>query len=459
MPFTFTMPKLSPTMEEGTIAKWHKKEGDFVRAGDLVLEVATDKATVEHNALDEGFLRKILVKEGLGAVVNQPIAIFTEKKEESIEGYQPEGEVGKTAPLEAIPCLKAAEVAIAPEEHIETTGRLFASPLARRLARERGLELSKIKGSGPHGRILSRDLEKLKVEALVQPVEIPPVVEAPVVEAPVVEAPVVEAPVVETLFVEPTPVVEAPPTPVIRETPAVSEADFEEIPLTPMRKVIAQRLQESKSTIPHFYETQEVIVDRLVAVRNELADNGIKLTYNDFVLRAVALSLKEHPAVNSGFNAKTQAIIRFKTIDISVAVSLESGLITPIIRNADTKKISELSSEMKDLGKRAKEGKLSLAEFVGGSFTISNIGMFGITEFKAIINPPQAAILAVGGIIDQPIVKEGQVVPGKVMRLTISADHRVLDGTDVAKFLKTLQKHLENPSLLLICVKALGVPL
>ena len=444
MPFTFTMPKLSPTMEEGTIAKWHKKEGDFVRAGDLVLEVATDKATVEHNALDEGFLRKILVKEGLGAVVNQPIAIFTEKKEESIEGYQPEGEVGKTAPLEAIPCLKAAEVAIAPEEHIETTGRLFASPLARRLARERGLELSKIKGSGPHGRILSRDLEKLKVEALVQPVEIPPVVEAPVVE---------------TLFVEPTPVVEAPPTPVIRETPAVSEADFEEIPLTPMRKVIAQRLQESKSTIPHFYETQEVIVDRLVAVRNELADNGIKLTYNDFVLRAVALSLKEHPAVNSGFNAKTQAIIRFKTIDISVAVSLESGLITPIIRNADTKKISELSSEMKDLGKRAKEGKLSLAEFVGGSFTISNIGMFGITEFKAIINPPQAAILAVGGIIDQPIVKEGQVVPGKVMRLTISADHRVLDGTDVAKFLKTLQKHLENPSLLLICVKALGVPL
>jgi pyruvate dehydrogenase E2 component (dihydrolipoamide acetyltransferase) len=217
-----------------------------------------------------------------------------------------------------------------------------------------------------------------------------------------------------------------------------------------MRKIIGQRLQEAKTFIPHFYVTQEIDAERLISVRNELAAIGIKITYNDLVIRACALALKEHPEMNTGFNSVTQSIIQFKTIDIAIAVSLESGLITPIIRHADFKNVGQISSEVKNLAKRAREGKLAREEYVGGSFTVSNIGMFGVGEFKAIINPPQAAILAVGGILDQPIVKEGKVVPGKVMKCTLSADHRVLDGTDAAKFMKTLQKFLENASLLLL---------
>jgi pyruvate dehydrogenase E2 component (dihydrolipoamide acetyltransferase) len=274
------------------------------------------------------------------------------------------------------------------------------------LAQERGIDLTTVKGTGPHGRILERDL------SLGQPASV-------------------------VTFGR-------------REVPHEKPGSYEEVPLSPIRKVIGQRLQEAKTFIPHFYETQEILADRLVHVRTELASVGLKVTYNDLVLRACALALREHPAVNSGFNSVNQSIIRFKTIDISVAVSLESGLITPIVRHADFKNVGQISTEVKSLATRAKEGKLSREEYTGGSFTVSNIGMFGITEFKAIINPPQAAILAVGGIIDQPIVKDGQVVPGKVMRVTLSADHRVLDGTDVAKFLKTLQQLLENPSLLLL---------
>ena len=214
--------------------------------------------------------------------------------------------------------------------------------------------------------------------------------------------------------------------------------------------MIGQRLQESKTFIPHFYTTQEIHVDPMVSLRAELSSVGLKVSYNDLMLRAVALALREHPNVNSGFNTVNQSIIRFKTIDISVAVSVPAGLITPIIRHADFKNLGQLSSEMKVLASKAKEGKLSREEYTGGSFTISNLGMFGISEFVAIINPPQAAILAVGGIEDRAIVKEGKIVAGKTMRITLSADHRVLDGADAAKFLKTLQKFLESPSLLLL---------
>ena len=235
-----------------------------------------------------------------------------------------------------------------------------------------------------------------------------------------------------------------------RESPSLPPGSYEELPLTPMRKVIGQRLQEAKTFIPHFYVTQEILADKMVEMRAELAQAGLKISFNDCVLRAAALALREHPAINSGFNSTTSSIIRFQTIDISVAVSIAAGLITPIVRHADYKNLGQLSLEVKDLALRAKEGKLARQEYMGGSFTLSNLGMYGISEFSGIINPPQACILAVAGIQDRPIVKEGKVVPGKTMNLTVSADHRVVDGTDVAKFLKTLQKFLENPSLLLL---------
>ncbi len=432
MPFTFTMPKLSPTMEEGTIAKWRKKEGEFVKAGEVLLEVATDKATVEHSALDEGWLRKILVKEGESALVNQAIAIFTEKKDESIEGYKPEGiERPKAAPQPAAAKQEEttaaptapkttsgglSQPAFVPEPPLtkytfpgpegEVEGRIVASPLARKQAKDKGIDLSTVKGTGPHGRIMSRDLE----------------------------------------LGQPTGTV----TFGRRETPTEAPGSFEEIPLTPIRKIIAQRLQESKTFIPHFYCTQEVHADTLVSLRNELSTAGLKLSYNDFIMRATALALREHPDVNSGFNSVNNSIIRFKTIDIAVAVSMEAGLITPIVRHADFKNLGQLSQEVKSLAAHAREGKLKREEYTGGSFTVSNLGMFGISEFVAIINPPQAAILAIGGLEDKAIVKHGHIVAGKTMKITLSGDHRVFDGAEGAKFLKTVQKYLESPSLLLL---------
>ena len=429
MPFTLTMPKLSPTMEEGTITKWRKKEGEHVKAGEVLFEVATDKATVEHSALDAGWLRKILVHEGKSAIVNQAIAIFTEEKAENIEGYKPEGAMPtpKAAPSQEEtqepqekpverPSTSMQQPAFVPEpaltdyvfkgEGSESSGRTPVSPLARKLAKERGLDLATVKGSGPHGRVVKRDLE------LAQPAG-------------------------RFSFSRP-------------EKPTVLPGTYEEIPLSPMRKIIGQRLQQSKTFIPHFYCTQEVRMDRIVAVRSELASENIKISVNDFILRAVALALKAHPHVNAGFNSVNQSIIAFKTIDIAVAVSIEEGLITPIIRHADYKNIAELSVEMKSLAQRARDGKLAREEYIGGSFTVSNLGMYGISEFSAIIKPPQAAILAVAAIEEKPVIEAGSIKVGKVLKLTLSADHRVLDGAAAALFLKTVQKFLENPSLLLL---------
>lgn len=432
MPFTVTMPKLSPTMQEGTIAKWHKKVGDKVQAGDLLLEVATDKATVEYNALDEGFLRQILVQENAQAVVNQPIAIFTEKANESIEGYAPEGTTPKSentqeAPKEtssqnkepSAPAALAPAIpipAFLPEPPLENyefefptgspSSRTAASPLAKKIAKEKGLDLTSVKGTGPGGRVTSKDLNLAQAGQSVS-------------------------------FGR-------------REKPSILPGTYEEIALTPMRKVIAQRLQQAKATIPHIYVHQEIDAEPLAAIREQLKNGNLKISVNDFVIRASALALKEHPHCNSGFNAASQSIISFKTIDISVAVSIEGGLITPIIRHADYKNLGEISVEIKELAARAKTGKLQPEEYKGGSFTISNMGMYGISDFCAIINPPQAAILAVGGIEEAPCVKNGQVVVGKKMHLVLSADHRVVDGADAAKLLKSIQKYLENPGLLLI---------
>jgi pyruvate dehydrogenase E2 component (dihydrolipoamide acetyltransferase) len=436
MPFTLTMPKLSPTMEEGTIAKWHKKVGDHVEAGDLLLEVSTDKATVEYNALDSGWLRKILISDGEEAIVNQSIAIMTEEKNESIENYQPEGtaakgaepasEIEKTVQQEKVskeafeaPAPITATTAIrqpsfVPEAPLQQTefwrqesrGRIKASPLAKKLAKDKGLDLSTIKGTGPGNRIVSSDLSKAQAAGIVA-------------------------------FGR-------------QEQPKEAAGFFIEEKLTPMRKVISQRLQDSKSYIPHFYVSLKIDAEPMMAVREQLKHHGIKVTFNDMVVRASALALRKHPNVNSGFNSVANSIIRFKTIDISIAVSLPAGLITPIVRHADYKNLGEISLEVKELAARAKDGKLEAHEYKGGSFTISNLGMYGVSEFIPIINPPQAAILAIGGILPMPIIKNGQIVPGNEMTLTLSGDHRVIDGVAGAEFLKTMQNLLENPSVLLI---------
>ena len=432
MPFTVTMPKLSPTMEEGTIAKWHKKEGDRVEAGDLLVDVATDKATIEYNALDEGYLRKILVKDGKPAIVNQPIAIFTVKPNESIEGYVPEGiapqaPVPKTEHKEAIVTKEEGksatmtpsgatmqQPAFVPEAPLENyqfefptgAGRIAASPLAKKLAKQKGLDLSTVKGSGPKGRVTSRDLD------LAQPDQ-------------------------SVTFGK-------------REMPSIAPGTYEEVALSPMRKVIAQRLQQAKSFIPHIYVRQTIDAEPLWNAREQLKGGNLKVTFNDFVIRACALTLRDHHQINSGFNSATQSILLFKTVDIAVAVTVDGGLITPLVRHADYKNLGEISAEVKELAARAKLGKLQPEEYKGGSFTISNMGMFGVTDFEAIINPPQSCILAIGGIEECPRVKNGAVVAGKQMSLVLSADHRVVDGAEAAKFIKAVQKYLENPALLLV---------
>ncbi len=425
MPFTVTMPKLSPTMEEGTVVKWHKKVGDKVQPGDLLIEVATDKATVEYNALDGGYLRKILIADGGSAIVNQPVAIFTEKANESIEGYKPEGaqpasvakpEEKVAAPTAAPVATPTQQPAFVPEpplanyEFAFPTGapqmRIPASPLAKKLAKEKGLDLHTVKGSGPGGRITSRDLDLAQPDQTVS-------------------------------FSQ-------------REKPQIAPGAFEEKALSPMRKVIAQRLQQAKTFIPHIYVRQEIDAGPLFEAREQLKKGNLKITYNDFVIRACALALRDHPVANSGFDSVKQSIIQFLTVDISVAVSVEGGLITPIVRHADYKNLGEISVEVKELALRARMGKLKPEEYKGGSFTISNLGMFGVTDFAAIINPPQSCILAVGGIEDVPCVKNGAVVPGKRMNLVLSADHRVVDGAEAAQFVKTVQKYLESPALLLV---------
>ena len=433
MPFTLTMPKLSPTMEEGTIVKWHKKVGDAVKAGDVILEVATDKATVEHEALDEGWLRQILVQEGEEALVNQSIAILTAEQNESLEGYKPPGlpqqpkaaveevplVLEKAEPAEDQPKKKSAllqQPLFVPEPPLEQYAfeypteppekRIQASPLAKKLAKERGLDLSTVKGTGPNQRIMSRDLERAQPSGIVN-------------------------------FSH-------------RERPVLPPGSYEEQPLSPMRKVIGQRLQEAKSFIPHFYVSQVLDAEPLVNIREQLQNHQIKLTINDFIVRACALALRQHPAINSGFNSANQTLIQFKTIDIAIAVSVEAGLITPIVRHADYKNIGELALEIRRLVQRAREGKLEPQEYKGGSFTISNLGMFGVSEFQAILNPPQSAILAVSAIQEVPVVRKETVVPGKTLTLTLSVDHRVIDGVVAALFLQTLKKIIENPAILTV---------
>lgn len=377
-------------MESGVLVSWHKKEGDRVEAGEVLFEVSTDKATVEHSALDEGYLRKILVQEGGEAKINQPLAIFSESADENVDDYTPQ-DIEK-APIPSISSLKQETPAPIKQEPYT---RIIASPLAKKIAVQRGVDLKNIQGSGPRGRIVAKDLDaSLSISNKL-------------------------------------------------DTPI-------EIPLTPIRKVISQRLQEAKSTIPHFYITQLVDVASLLQMREQLAAHETKVSLNDCIIKAVAFALRDHPVMNSGFNAAKQMILQYKTIDISVAVSTDTGLITPIVPQANQKSLTQISEEVRLLAKKAKEGKLAPHEFQGGSFTISNMGMFGVTEFQAILNPPQVGILAVAGIQDVAFVKNGMLITGKGMNITLSADHRVVDGVAGAKFIKSVQKYLENPISLLM---------
>jgi pyruvate dehydrogenase E2 component (dihydrolipoamide acetyltransferase) len=419
------MPALSPTMEEGTLAKWLVKEGDVVKSGQILAEIETDKATMEFEAVDEGTVGKILIAEGTAGVkVNTPIAVLVEDGE-SVDAAP----VAKAAPAPVAAAAPAPVAAVAAPvaAPIASGARVFASPLARRIAAEKGLDLSKVTGSGPHGRIVKADVEGAKAApaaAAVAPA-------APASAAPAASMPVsASAETVKKMF---------------------TDRQYEEIPLDGMRKTIAARLTEAKQTIPHFYLRRSVNLDPLMAFREQLnaqlAGRGVKLSVNDFIIKACALALQAVPAANAVWAG--DRVLRMKASDVAVAVAIEGGLFTPVLRDAEGKSLSALSAEMKDLAARAKTRKLAPQEYQGGSFAISNLGMMGVENFDAVINPPHGSILAVGAGIKTPVVKDGAVVVATMMSMTLSVDHRVIDGALGAEFLKAIIDNLENPMAML----------
>ena len=428
MPTTITMPALSPTMTEGTLARWLVKEGDSVTAGDIIAEIETDKATMEVEAVDEGSVGQLLVPEGTeGVPVNQPIALLLEEGEDasSLASFQAPVAAPTAAPSPAesvapAPALASPAPASASAPSAAPGERIFASPLARRMAEKAGLDLAAIHGTGPRGRIVKSDIESVLSGAPVQSAQPP--------KAAPAEA------------IAPLPTTQALP---------VGESEL--IPHTNMRKVIARRLLESKQTIPHFYLTVDCEIDRLLAMRKELNDRDgadYKISVNDFVIRAVALALGKTPDANASWSE--EGMIRYGSVDISVAVAIDEGLITPIIRNADHKGLAKISAEMKDLALRAREGKLLPEEYQGGTFSISNLGMFGVREFSAIINPPQSAIMAVGAGEQRPVVKDGALSVATVMSCTLSCDHRVVDGALGAQLLGVFKSFIEDPMTMLL---------
>jgi pyruvate dehydrogenase E2 component (dihydrolipoamide acetyltransferase) len=438
MPIELLMPALSPTMTEGNLAKWLKKEGDAVKAGDVIAEIETDKATMEFEAVDEGTLGKILVPEGTeGVKVNQPIALLLEEGEDkSALSKVPAAPAAAPAAAKPAPAPEAPKPAPPPSApkpaaprgngHAEA-GRLFASPLARRMAEQAGIDLSRLTGSGPHGRVVKHDIEAALAKG-------PAALRAP---APA-RAPAAPA----------APGAIAPPSYSRDQVVALAgNPAFTEMPITSMRRVIARRMVESKLTIPHYYLTVDCEIDALLRMREQInAAAGLKLSVNDFVIKAAALTLKKVPAVNSSWSE--DAILQWETADIAVAVAIEQGLITPIIKAAERKGLQQISTEMRDLGTRARAGKLKLQEFQGGTFSISNLGMFGIKDFTAVINPPHSAILAVGTGEQRPVVKNGTLAVATVMSCTLACDHRVIDGAVGAEWIQAFKKIIEAPGML-----------
>ncbi len=434
MPITITMPAMSPTMTEGTLAAWLVKEGDHVAAGDMIAEIETDKATMELEAIDEGTIGRILIAEGTEAVpVNTPICLLLEEGEaaSALDDYVPVSLVQAApeaaAPAAAVETAPAPAAAPAPVTVAAPTAptaplamaapagqRIFASPLARRLASAGGLEISAIAGSGPHGRIVKRDVE----QALAAP---------------------------------PAAAAAAPQAAALSEGQLPFEPAFELQPLSTMRKTIARRLTESKQQIPHFYLTVDCRIDRLLEIRKELnarANGAFKLSVNDLVIKAAAVALKQVPAANSSF---TDAGIKlYQSVDVAVAVATDEGLITPVVRDAANRGLEAISSDMKDLAERARERKLMPEDYQGGTFTISNLGMFGIKQFEAVINPPQACILAVGAGEVRPVVEDGELAVATVMTCSLSTDHRAVDGVVGAEFLAAFKSNIEVPMAMLL---------
>ena len=423
MPINLLMPALSPTMTEGKLSKWVKKEGDKVKSGDVIAEIETDKATMEFEAVDEGTLGKILVPEGTeGVPVNTPIGVILEEGEDASAIKAP-APAAAPAPAPAAsspsPAPSPAPAPAAASAPVAQGDRVFATPLAKRIAKDAGIDIKSLKGSGPHGRIVKADVEFAQAQ--------PGPAKAVAAAGPAVGTAPGAAP---------------------KPAPAFGPA-YEEVPLTSIRKVIARRLTEAKQTVPHFYLTIDYKLDALLALRTQLnAKSDTKLSVNDFIIRASALALKKVPAANASF---TETALRmYKDIDISVAVATPTGLITPIIKHADQKGLAQISSEMKDLAGRAKEGKLKPEEFQGGTFSISNLGMFGVKDFAAIINPPQGCILAVGAGEQRPVVVDGALAIATVMSCTLSVDHRVVDGAVGAEYLAALKGLIEDPLTMLL---------
>lgn len=404
------MPRLSDTMTEGTVAKWHKKVGDTISEGDLLAEIETDKATMEFESFQEGVLLHIGVEEASTAPVDCILAVLGEEGEDVtavIEAESSPAEEVKEEVVEApvkelvVEAPKAAPTptpvaAPAPAPVVATSssnGKVKASPLAKRLAEEKGINLSLIPGSGDGGRVIKRDVDNYQGG-------------------------------------------------VVRS--GLTEERFTEQPISQMRKTIARRLSESKFTAPHFYLSISVNMDNAITSRKAInAMGGQKISFNDIIVKATAMSLREHPVINSSWRG--DAIRTNENVNVGVAVAVEDGLLVPVVRYTDTKTLAEISTEVKGFAQAAKDKKLQPADWEGSTFTISNLGMFGIDEFTAIINTPDACILAVGGIQQVPVVKEGQIVPGNVMKLTLSCDHRVVDGASGASFLQSLKSYIENP--------------
>jgi pyruvate dehydrogenase E2 component (dihydrolipoamide acetyltransferase) len=431
------MPALSPTMTEGKLSRWLKKEGEEIKSGDVLAEIETDKATMEVEAVDEGFLSKIVVPDGTdGVAVNAVIAILTDKAGEKVDAPKAApAETPKQPPKETPTPVEAKSATPAANGHDDHGERIFASPLARRMAKQAGIDLATLKGTGPNGRIVKADIAAGAASA--------GAASAGAGKAPAPAA----APKAEAAAPAPAPKPAAP-------APAIT-APHTKIPNSSMRKIIAKRLTESKQTVPHFYLTSNIEIDALLKLRADLnaksAKDGpgaFKLSVNDLIIKACAVALRRHPNVNSTYTE--EAIIQYTDVDISIAVAIPDGLITPIIRKADQLGLAAISNAMKDLGARAKTGKLKPEEFQGGGFSISNLGMFGIPEFSAIINPPQSAILAVGAGESRAVVKNGALAIATIMTVTLSCDHRVVDGALGAEFLSTLKSIIEDPLSLML---------
>jgi pyruvate dehydrogenase E2 component (dihydrolipoamide acetyltransferase) len=453
MPTNILMPALSPTMEKGNLARWLKKEGDKVKSGDVLAEIETDKATMEYEAVDEGTLAKIVVPEGTQDVaVNAVIAVLAGEGEDvkaaasaakpaaapapkAAEAPKPAAKA--EAPKSAAPTPQAAPAAkpaaSAPAQPAVTSGanRIFSSPLARRLAKEAGLDLARVQGSGPHGRVIARDIEDAKSgKGLRAPGAAPAGAPAPTV------APSMSDQQIRVLY---------------------EEGSYDFVPHDGMRRTIAQRLTASTQTVPHFYETVDCDIGRLMEAREEInaaapkdkdGKPSYKLSVNDFVIKALALALEQIPNANVSWT--DGGMLKHKHSDVSVAVALPGGLITPIIRSAETKSLSAISNEMKELALRARAGKLKPHEYQGGTTSVSNLGMYGIKDFTAVINPPQSTILAVGTGEERAVVRDGKLAIATIMSVTLSCDHRSVDGALGAELVSAFKRLIENPVMMVV---------